>query len=770
MKLSRIVCASLICTASIALAETKTDITHEVIGYKDSAYGEQKGYVATKSSTGSKMDIDIVEIPQSVSVITNDFMESIDAQTIQNVTAYNASVNQPYGENGDSRTDYGRIRGIGRIYTSSYLDGLRLLYGGNAIPKYDAYALERVEILKGPASVLYGSSGPGGLLNLQSKKPTGSSEKEVGISYGSDNTYSIFTDINTQINEKTSARVVGKYKEGDNSLEKSTMDEYFLNPSLTYEISDDSTLDVLMSVASTRIKGAGMRFNGKKTKFNLHNSFADNATNLGNAFALRLGNIALAPTLTQNIINDANSVAALNLPSDLLIGLPNEEEISKKHQSIGTSFTKVVNNALTYKNNLRFMNQSGISNYSIPDLLKIAQTDLPAIAGGTGSLKNLSLTFNQVENDVKSLAFDNNIEYKYVGDTIENTVLAGFDIQHTDYTSLQKNAVSYTFDLANPTASQNQTINRNSGVSSHFTNKITQLGAYVANSMKINDSLILSTAVRKDKLKNAKTDHTNSGSQSSQDDNEVSTRFGLTYIFDNGLAPYVSYSTSFQANVGTDANGNTFKPSVGKQIEVGTKYKPKELDALFSLAAFKLEEKDILQDDPTNLNKSIQQGDAHVKGIEFEVKANVTDNTNLVFSFAKLDGEEKNTLAQYEGKELADIPEYKAAIWAQHRINDTAIGNVSLGAGVKYIGKQTSVDRDYAAIDKFAATGSLPRAYKKVDDYTIVDVQLATEYKDWNIALNVKNLFDKVQAVAPNALSNDELEGRTFNITTKYQF
>ena len=225
MKLSNILCASIIsvCTSSLLYAEeTSSDIVQDVIGYEDSAYGQQKGFVATKSSTGSKMDIDIREIPQSVSVVTNDMMSTIGAQSIQNVTSYISSINQSYGENGDTRTNYGQLRGIGYLYKSTFLDGMKLLYGGHLIPKTDPYSLERVEVLKGPASVLYGASAPGGLINMQSKVPTIEPLKEVGISYASNNNKSVFADISDAINKKTLFRLTGKYKEGDNELQDST--------------------------------------------------------------------------------------------------------------------------------------------------------------------------------------------------------------------------------------------------------------------------------------------------------------------------------------------------------------------------------------------------------------------------------------------------------------------------------------------------------------------------------------------------------------------
>ena len=173
----------------------------DVLGNEESAYGKVDGYVASKSSTGSKMDMDISEIPQSVSVITKDFMDVRNAQTIQNALAYSSAISQPSGENGDTRYNYARLRGGPNLYNSTFVDGMKLAHYSLAIPKTESYAFERVEILKGPSSVLYGASSPGGLLNLQTKRANNNEDKEIELLAGSNNTYNLAFDVNHPLNE-----------------------------------------------------------------------------------------------------------------------------------------------------------------------------------------------------------------------------------------------------------------------------------------------------------------------------------------------------------------------------------------------------------------------------------------------------------------------------------------------------------------------------------------------------------------------------------------
>ncbi|WP_375722778.1 TonB-dependent siderophore receptor [Arcobacter sp. KX21116] len=759
MKLSKLVCASLItvCTLDIALAEdTSSDITQDVIGYQESAYGQLKGIVATKSSTGSKMDIDITEIPQSVSVITNDMMSTIGAQSIQNATSYVSAVTQPYGENGDHRTNYGKLRGIGYLYKSTFLDGMKLLHAGHLIPNIDPYALERVEVLKGPASVLYGASGPGGLINMQSKTPTIEPLKEIGISYASNNNKSVFADISDAINEKTLFRLTGKYKEGDNELQDSTNKSYFFNPSLTYYINDNSSIDVIASVAKDQIKGLGMSFSGSKSILNYQNSIADKASTI-RAYLNSLG-MSLTTAYDDNIRSSAATVNALNLPSDLLIGLKDKEIFEKKHKSISTVYKNNINDDLKFRSNIRFMKMDGKYNYSTPSATGLN----PLLQNSSPDLTQFPLAYIEIASKMKTFATDNNLQYTAKTKNAEYTSLVGLDFQYTDYDRKTTKQTEYSYDLVNrrptsiPSASNTYTDN--------FNQKSFQTGLYAQSQVKTYNNFIISSSLRYDKLRQKKTDHL-TDTQSSQSDNNISGRFGLSYLFDNGITPYVSYSTSFQSNIGSGFDGKTFDPSIGEQVEAGIKYKPNNLDALFTISVFSLKEKDIVQSDPRHTGYSIQQGDAEVKGLEFNILASPTENLNTVFSFSKMTGKEVNMANHaYEGRDLADIPNYSVRLWTDYTFPKTPIGDFKIGAGVKYIGKSKAL-----SVDQFNLP-SRPQKLYDVDDYTIVDALIATKYDNWDISLNIYNLFDKEARLNNNSIQSAQTAGRSFMLTTKYKF
>lgn len=759
--LNKLLCASILslCTVNVLFAQsTKTDFTQEVTSYEESAYGELKGYVATKSATGSKMDVDIKEIPQSVSVVTQDMMRIRNVHTIQGATSYTSAITQPYGEARDTRTNYGNIRGMGSIYRSSFLDGLKLLHSGHLIPTISPYALERVEVLKGPSSVLYGASGPGGLLNLQSKKANDTDSAEIGVSYETFNTRSVFSDINKRINDKVSIRLIGKYKKGDAALKESTNSSYFFNPSLSYSINDTSSLDLYTSFSKDQIKGLGLNFAGGKSTYNIHNSIALNAAAVKAYITTLNPAFAGVPTAAwiQAIENSADEVNALNLPSDLLIGAKDKEIFEKENKSITAVFNKTFSDSLSLKSSLRAKKMNGIYDYSQPDSTAL----ITAIANFTPDLTKVQFELIKSKATMKSIASDTNLQYKWNTKNIQNTSLIGLDLQYSKFTTTAEKSDAFTYDLKNRKISSYTT---NTGKTKDQTISITQLGLYAQNTAKIDDKYIVSTSLRYDKLKE-KEDEKVAATSYTKNDSNVSGRVGLVYLLNEELAPYITYSTSFAANSGKDKSGKQFVPSIGKQYEIGLKYKPKNMNAFFTLAAYHLENNDVVTPD-LDPSYSVQEKDIEIKGLEFDITANPIENLNVIASFTRMKGKSKNTPdPKYDGYNLSDIPKFTASLWSDYTFKKTLIGNLTLGAGIKYTGAS-----DYIRPDHLDLPNRAQKVYKN-KAYSVVDTLISTQYNNWNIALNINNILDKKAIIANASVQGGETQGRTYALTASYKF
>jgi len=218
-----------------------------VLNLPESAFGPVDGFVATRSATGIKTDTPIVEIPQSISVITADRMEQLGANTLSEALNYTAGVRSDiYGT--DSRYDWLSIRGFDAYFPGFYFDGLFARNNNTwAAWKVEPYGAERIEVLKGPSSVLYGQMNPGGLVNIVTKRPKPEPFGEVGIQFGNFDRIQPYFDIGGNVTEdgKVLYRFTGLGLSTDTQVDYVTDDRFYLAPAVTFRPSSDTTLTVL---------------------------------------------------------------------------------------------------------------------------------------------------------------------------------------------------------------------------------------------------------------------------------------------------------------------------------------------------------------------------------------------------------------------------------------------------------------------------------------------------------------------------------------------
>ncbi len=212
-----------------------------------------------------------------------------------------------------------------------------------------------------------------------------------------------------------------------------------------------------------------------------------------------------------------------------------------------------------------------------------------------------------------------------------------------------------------------------------------------------------------------------------QEDDAVTGRVGLTYLFDNGIAPYISYSESFTPIIGLNrVTQQSYDPLEGEQWELGVKYQPPGSNTLLTAAVFDLREQNRQMPDPANPLNTIQAGEARVKGLELEGLVEVTSGWDLIGNYTYLDSEVETGPAAQQGKRIASVPEHMASLWTQHRFSIAGIPGFSAGAGVRYVGAS------------WDGTDSL-----KTPSTTLFDAMLGYAYQDWAFTLNATNLEDE---------------------------
>lgn len=661
-------------------ADVKED-TITVVGssqsQQESAWGPVGTYAAKHSATGTKTDTPLVKTPQSVSVVTREEMDMRQSETVKSALAYTPGV--MVGNRGASTAyDAVNIRGFSSVGTNMYLDGLKLQDDNYSIYQIDPYFLERAEVLRGPSSVLYGKSNPGGVVALVSKRPTTESLREVQFKMGTDNLFQTGFDFGGALDDDGvySYRLTGLARDEDQQQVGEKSKRYAVAPSFSWRPDDRTSLTFL-------------------------SSFQDDPSVGFYGWLPKEGTV-------QNGING-------KLPTSFNDGEPGYNNISRKQQMIGYAFEHGFDDVWTVRQNLR---------YSKMDV------DYRSIYGQGISPTNPAELTRGVMNSkehLSSFAVDTQAQAKFATGLVDHTLLMGVDYMR------MRNDVVYQYGSAsslNVVAPEygNQSYTITGGASQ--VNRQEQTGLYVQDQAEWNQ-WVLTMGGRYDWSDTNSTNRLTENSVSRQKDNEFTGRAGLNYVFENGIAPYVSYSESFEPTSGTDVSGNTFAASKGKQYEAGVKYAPKDRPITASMAIYQLTKTNNKVADPNNKFASIQGGEIRSRGVEFEAKAALSANLNLLGSYTYTDAEySKDTTLQ--GNAPAAIPKHMASLWADYTFHETAISGLTLGSGVRYVG---------------SSYGDEANTFK-VKDYTVVDAAIKYDLARFNlpgssIGINVNNLFDK---------------------------
>ena len=197
------------------------------------------------TASALKVETPAQETPKALSIVTQEEIVARAPQKLDEALRYTSGVTaQPYGADND--TDWLKVRGFD---AATYQDGSRLFRDGYYTWLIEPYALERIEVLKGPASILYGEAPPGGVVNAVQKKPTDIPQGEVGLQVGNDALRTLTLDISDYANQDGSVRyrLVALMKENDGQLNGTQTSRNYLAPSLSIDISEQTRLTLLAS-------------------------------------------------------------------------------------------------------------------------------------------------------------------------------------------------------------------------------------------------------------------------------------------------------------------------------------------------------------------------------------------------------------------------------------------------------------------------------------------------------------------------------------------
>ncbi|HBQ2463924.1 TPA: ferrichrome porin FhuA [Klebsiella aerogenes] len=663
---------------------------------QESAWGPAPTIAAKRSATATKTDTPIEKTPQSISVVTNEEMQMHQFQSVKEALGYTPGVT--VSSRGASNTyDFVIIRGFSSVglNQNNYLDGLKLQGDFYNDAVVDPYMLERVEVMRGPTSVLYGKSNPGGIVSMVSKRPTTEPLKEVQFKMGTDNLFQTGFDFSDALDEDGvfSYRLTGGARSNNEQQQNAEQQRYAIAPSFSWRPDD-------------------------KTNFTFLSYFQNEPETGYYGWLPKEGTVQPLPN-------------GGHLPTSFNEGATNNT-YSRNQKMVGYSFEHGFNDTFTVRQNLRFSE------------MKVAQKS----AYGTGLCNNSMNAFNSycqsltpeqqahylgrgtvVDNErLQNFSVDTQLQSNFSTGNVDHILLTGVDYMRmrNDISALFGNAPS--LDLNNlPSMSS---VDFGDAVPYQM-NESKQTGIYLQDQAEWN-KWVLTLGGRYDWSKQATTVRSDNG-YIERNDHQFTWRGGINYLFDNGISPYVSYSQSFEPNAFSlySTPRVAYEPSKGEQYEAGVKYVPKDMPVVVTGAVYQLTKSDTLMADPNNALNQVPAGEIRSRGVELEAKAALNANINMTASYTYTDAiYTKDT--NLKGNTVVQVPKHMASLWGDYTFYDGPLSGLTLGTGGRFIGSSYG---DPANTFKVGSAAVMDAVVK----YDLARFGMAGS----NIAVNVNNLLDR---------------------------
>ncbi|MFC3690683.1 TonB-dependent siderophore receptor [Chenggangzhangella methanolivorans] len=674
--------------------------------------GPVQGYVATESRAGTKTDTPIMETPRSVEVIGREELEDRAATSIPEAVRYSPGVTTN-GSGFDPRFDQISIRGFPVNTFGDYKDGLRQAQGQFATFRTDPFQLERIDIIKGPAAVLYGQSTPGGLIDRVSKRPTAEPQFEAIGTIGGTGRYEAGFDASGPLNAEGTLTgrltALGRLGEVDFDIED---ERFFLAPSFTWAPNDETRITIY----------------GLAQKDETDSNVA-------------VMNAGISPNI--NVLNIRASD-------------PDYDYLKQDQYQLGYELEHAFNETFTVRQNARYNHLDMRSRY------------LTAGVSGGGFDPARPNVYRRgswaIDETIEAVQLDNQLQAKFETGAIRHTMLFGLDYQWSESRQGQGSLAAnpaYDLDIDDPRYGVD-------GPTPPITTRtdigLKQLGLYAQDQIKIGERWNISAGVRRDWANrtsdNTRFDGSAPTASAERDDKAFSYNIGVLYAFESGISPYASYSTSFLPAAVRGPNGGLLKPTEGEQIEAGVKYQPPGSSSLFTAAVYRLTEKNAVKYDP--LNGAAQAiGEIETRGVELSARIDLAQGFKAIASYNYNDAEiKRDSVAANVGNQPLVTPRHTASAWLDYEFQGGALAGLGFGAGVRHVGASYAENANVIRNRPYTLLDAAARY-----DFGTANPKLA----GYSLALNATNLADKDAPVC-NSGRCYLSQGRTVIGTLRYRW
>lgn len=644
--------------------------------------GELTSFGATKSNAP------IVETARSIVVETRDQFVDKGALNLSQTATYLAGVAaETYGFS--TRGDWIHSRGF---ELPRYRDSIQELFGSYNSTRADIYTIEQVEVLKGPASVLYGEGSPGGIINYVSKTPREGLENELVAEIGNHDRVELAADVNGGFEAsdgRIGYRLVGLYRDAETQVEHVDDDTALFMPSITFQPNSD-------------------------TRFTAVALYQDTASDTGAQF------IPVEGTLVP-----LDSDGATYIDPDVYAGEPEFNRYDTQSSQVTLLASHELSDSLSLEATALWRDGEADYHQAWPAFLGAgASRYLNDIVGTQVTTPTtVPRTFYQADNTFEQSAVDVRLRKRVTGDDVTHDLLMGIQYQdvETDSNSASfygggalSDDYAYVLDLVDPEYGDVPPPSVFDGLySDNPPQRVNDLGVYLSDQISLG-SWRFTAGLRYDGVDD-------DDGTTVQSDDAVSTSVGALYRFDNGLSPYASYAESFETVVGTTTSGERLEPEEARQYEAGFKYEPGGFPGLFTLSAFDIEISNLPNPNSLPGDAAQQQGVSHIDGVELDARAYLGP-FYVQGALAVLDAEDPN------GYPRAGEPESLASIWTTWR-PDGRLAGFKAGAGLRYVGESVAENATVRYV---------------TPSYTLGDLMLGYEFDNGlDFAVNVRNVADR---------------------------
>jgi iron complex outermembrane receptor protein len=615
-----------------------------------------KGYIASRSATGTKTDDSLLETPQSVSVVTRDQIETQNAQAVPQTLRYTAGI-EPESRGtlaGSADIIYGR-----GFVMDRYLNGLRLEGAAGFItPQIDVFNLERVEVLRGPASVLYGAASPGGLVNLVSKMPTTTPRYEAFLQGGNYNSFAGGIDVGGPVpgSDTLFYRIVGVARTADSQTDFNKSQRFSISPAVTWRPDADTNVTVLLSYQHDPYVG-------------LYN---------------------FVPAAGSVLPNPNGSI-----PRNFFAGDPDFNQYARDQFSVGYLAERKLSSAFTVRQNFRYMTATG----------QLSQVLSAALDPDGRTLYR----YNAADTEhLSTFSVDTQLESSFSTGLLQHRVLTGIDFRWNNF--VQQLGVGFnvpSIDIYAPVYGVQ--VGPTTDVMTSTQQTENQLGLYLQDQVRF-DKLTLVLGLRQDWANSSTTTAdlvANTTATTPQADSRLSWRAGLVYAFDDGIAPYFSYSTSFQPTIGVTASGAPFRPTTAEQVEAGIKFQPAGGKSFVMASIYQITQQNVLTVDPSNVLFQTQTGAVRSRGVEISSLLVPTEGLNVMWAFSYNDPKITESNNGDIGNMPAFVPNVTTSLWTDYTVQSGSLRGFKLGGGLRYIGYTYSDSTNTLQIPAYALVDAM---------------------------------------------------------------